>query len=77
MDEEEANKLSEKCTKLRDELLDEKFINDKELLKRIKKEFSKKELEEMAVQFIMKEALQILLEEKQDKITDENRQMYV
>ena len=77
MDEKEANELSKKCAELRDELLDEKFKDDKQLKKEIKKTFNKKEIEEIAVQFIMKEALQVLIEENKEKISDENKRMYV
>ena len=72
MKDKQIKKLSKKCTKIRDMLLDEKLKTDEDVKKKIKKLMSKEEIEQLAVQFLLKEALGYLLEEQQGDSQKEN-----
>jgi len=74
MNEKQLKKLSNKCTKARDKLIDKKFKDDVALKKYIKKLFTQDELEELTAQFIMKEAVTTLLEDYEEKQSEEKEE---
>lgn len=72
MREKEIERLIKKTTKIRDDLLKEKLRNYDDILKKLKKLMSKKEIEQLAVQFIVKETLSYLLENQKDEEQNPN-----
>ena len=77
MKDEEVDKLSYKCTELRDRILDKEFDNEDDISKEIKSLFSKKEIEYMAIQFLLRETLLALMDkEKENKKIEEIINMY-
>jgi len=67
MEEEKLIELSRKCTDIRDKILDNEFTEEVDIKKEVRKLLNKKEMEELAVQFIIKEALTLALEEREER----------
>ena len=67
MNDKKRQILADKCTRIRDMIIDSQLTTGEQLKKIVKKELNKKELEELATQFLLKESLDIMLEKLQDK----------
>jgi len=79
MKDKEIMKLSKKCTTIRDKIIKQKLKTEDEILTHIKKKMSQEEIEELAKQFLLKEAINLMLSEMTEEYKDnqDNEMMYV
>ena len=78
MNEKEIKKLAEKCQEIRNKIIDNEFKEPIKLKKYVKKQLNKTEIEELAVQFILKEALEVMLREMNEakSMSEKDLNMY-
>jgi hypothetical protein len=75
LNESQMDELVKKCTKIRDKVIKEQIVDEKKILKLIKKKMNINELEELAMQFIIREILNYVAEVSKEK--DSYDDMYV
>jgi hypothetical protein len=78
MNDKKRRELALKCERIRDEIIDNNIDDDTLLKKKIKKELNKKEIEELAMQFILQEALQSLIDKMsgEEEMSEQDKLMY-
>jgi hypothetical protein len=67
LNESQMDELVKKCTKIRDKIIKEQIVDEKKILKLIKKKMNINELEELAMQFIIRETLNYVAEVSKEK----------
>ena len=79
MSEKKRKKLAEKCEKIRDDIIDHDLTDEIRLKKRMRKVLNKSEVEELAMQFLLRETLQCMIDDLQPQekeMTEQDMNMY-